>query len=210
MTAILTFAHQKGGVGKSTLSINTAGFFERIGQRVALVDIDPQGSVAKLVDAYAGQPGRDLPIIRRGEFSDLPDLLERLRGFDLAIIDTPPYLSPELGAIMAVSDLVIVPVKPSPLDLMASLDTLALIEAEASGAQVVVVLTMVPATAGQTDNIRKQLELNGYQVLKTEIGNRVSYSRSLLASYLVQGDKKALAEVFSLCQEVFQILTKEA
>jgi chromosome partitioning protein len=49
MPIIITLAHQKGGVGKSTLAINLCGHFAQAGHQTALVDIDPQGSATALL-----------------------------------------------------------------------------------------------------------------------------------------------------------------
>lgn len=59
MPLIITVAHQKGGVGKSTISTNLRGYFAGGGYKTALVDIDPQGSLTKLIRTFADQEGRD-------------------------------------------------------------------------------------------------------------------------------------------------------
>ncbi|MBS1521384.1 MAG: ParA family protein [Bacteroidetes bacterium] len=85
MAKIITIAHQKGGVGKSTLAINLALCFQ--GQlSVALVDTDLQGSLYHMRSDFP-----DLTIIGVDKFSDIQKL-----AFDLVIVDTPPYLSNRL------------------------------------------------------------------------------------------------------------------
>ena len=53
MPVILTFAHQKGGVGKSTLSLNIASYFARNGISSAIIDGDVQGSITDTFASYA-------------------------------------------------------------------------------------------------------------------------------------------------------------
>ena len=97
MALIITLAHQKGGVGKSTLATNLRGYFAGGGYKTALVDIDPQGSLSKLVRTFSDQDGREPEhVIERGSYKTYKDLLTLLEPYDIAIIDTPPYLSKEL------------------------------------------------------------------------------------------------------------------
>ena len=58
MPLVITLAHQKGGVGKSTLASNLRAYFSQA-YKTALVDIDPQGSLTKLAKAFSEQEGRD-------------------------------------------------------------------------------------------------------------------------------------------------------
>lgn len=214
MPLIITVAHQKGGVGKSTLSTNLRGYFSGGGYKTALVDIDPQGSLTKLIRAFADQEGRDPEhAITRADFKTYPELLEKLEGYDIVIIDTPPYLSQELEEVLAITTMVLVPCKASPLDYLAIGDTLDLIrEARAKRPELVsaVVLTMVIAGTDFTTDIRKELEKTEFPVLKTEIGNRVAYMRSLLRANTVLGDenRKAWDEIESLGKEIISLLNQ--
>lgn len=214
MPLIITVAHQKGGVGKSTLSTNLRGYFAGGGHKTALVDIDPQGSLTKLTSTFADQEGRAPEhVISRADFDSYPELLERLAPYDIAIIDTPPYLSKELEDVLEITTMVIVPCKASPLDYLAIGDTLDLIrEAKAKRAELVtaIVLTMVIAGTDFTINIRKELEKTEFPVLDTEIGNRVAYMRSLLRANTVLGDenRKAWDEIQSLGNEIISLLQK--
>lgn len=212
MPLIITVAHQKGGVGKSTLSTNLRGYFAGGGYKTALVDIDPQGSLTKLITAFADQDGRDPEhVIARGSFKNYSQLLKMLEDYDIAVIDTPPYLSKELEEVLEITNLVLVPCKASPLDYLAIGDTLDLIrevKAKRPELTTVVVLTMVIAGTDFTTNIRKELEKTEFPVLNTEIGNRVAYMRSLLRSNTVLGDgnRKAWEEMESLGKELISLL----
>lgn len=214
MALIITLAHQKGGVGKSTLATNLRGYFAGGGYKAALVDIDPQGSVSKLVRTFASQEGREPEhIIERGSFKDYGELLKLLEAYDIAIIDTPPYLSKELEDVFEITNMVLVPCKASPLDFLAIGDTLDLIrEAKLKRKELIaaVVMTMTITGTDFTSSIRRELEKTEFPVLKTEIGNRVAYMRSLLRANTVLGDenRKAWDEVESLGKEIISLLQK--
>jgi len=215
MALIITLAHQKGGVGKSTLATNLRGYFREGGYKVALVDIDPQGSLSKLVRTFSDQDGRDPEdVIERGSFKTYAELEALLAPYQIAIIDTPPYLSKELEDVFKITNMVLVPCKASPLDFLAIHDTLALVEdAQKERPQLLcsIVMTMTITGTDFTTKIRKELEKTKYSVLNTEIGNRVAYMRSLLYSNTVRGDqnkdnRKAIDEIDSLGKEIIELL----
>lgn len=215
MALIITLAHQKGGVGKSTLATNLRGYFADGGYKAALVDIDPQGSLSKLVRTFASQAGREPEhVIERGSYQNYSELLKLLEPYDIAIIDTPPYLSKELEDVFEITNMVLVPCKASPLDFLAIGDTLDLIrrtKAKRSDLVVAVVLTMTITGTDFTTSIRRELEKTEFPVLDTEIGNRVAYMRSLLRSNTVFGDdnRKAKTEVESLGKEIISLLKEQ-
>ena len=212
MALIITLAHQKGGVGKSTLATNLRGYFAGGGYKTALVDIDPQGSLSKLVRTFSDQAGRDPEhVIERGNFKTFTDLEVLLKPYDIAVIDTPPYLSHDLEAVFAITNMVLVPCKASPLDFLAIGDTLDLIrQAKVKRKELVaaVVLTMTITGTDFTASIRRELEKTEFPVLKSEIGNRVAYMRSLLRANTVLGDEnhKAWNEVENLGKELITLL----
>jgi chromosome partitioning protein len=117
MAKIITVAHQKGGVGKSTMALNLALCFQDQ-LRVALVDSDLQGSIYHIKDDFPG-----LAILASDQIGDIPKL-----DYDLVIVDTPPYLSNKLNELFQFSDFVLVPTKAGFFDVMAIRSTLALIK----------------------------------------------------------------------------------
>ncbi len=212
MALIITLAHQKGGVGKSTLATNLRGYFAGGGYKTALVDIDPQGSLSKLVRTFSDQDGREPEhVIERGSYKTYKDLLTLLEPYDIAVIDTPPYLSKELQDVFEITNVILVPCKASPLDFLAIGDTLDLIrQAKTKRKDLIaaVVMTMVITGTDFTTQIRTELEKTEFPVLIAEIGNRVAYMRSLLKSNTVLGDEnpKAREEIESLGKELISLL----
>jgi chromosome partitioning protein len=115
---IVSFLNQKGGVGKTTLAVHVADALSRRNQRVLLVDADPQGSALDWAAARRGErlfPVAGLP--RPSIHKELPALAH---GYDMVIIDGPPRVYDVARSAIMASDLVLVPVQPSPYDVWAA------------------------------------------------------------------------------------------
>jgi chromosome partitioning protein len=115
---ILTIASHKGGAGETTLAAHLAVEAERIGAGpVAVVDTDPQGSLAAWWNSREAQT----PLFASVDIARLPNHLRTLqrRQVALVVIDTPPALTDTIRAAIAVADLVVIPARPSPHDLRA-------------------------------------------------------------------------------------------
>ena len=214
MPIIITLAHQKGGVGKSTLAINLYGYFTQVGYRTVLIDIDPQGSITALLKTFGGDGAREkVALIERAGFSSYEDLRSQITGEEIVLIDTPPYLSKELQQVLALSHLVLIPCKASPLDALAVVQTLALVKDEQTrkpSLAAAIVLTMTIAGTGFSKQIREHLTQHGLPILDIEIANRVAYARSLLFSdgMSVEANSKAKDEIACLGQEIIELLDK--
>ena len=117
---VLAITSQKGGSGKTTLSGHVAVEAERRGAGpVALIDTDPQGSLSSWWNAREAET----PVFVQTLVARLPDDLARLRqeGTKLVIIDTPPAITSTIVEVVRVSDLVVIPIRPSPHDLRAAM-----------------------------------------------------------------------------------------
>lgn len=124
---IIALASQKGGAGKTTLAGHLAVEAERSqAGPVALVDADPQGSLAEWWNARAA----DTPVFAHTSLARLRDDLDRMRdlGIKILFIDTPPAITATIGEVIAISDLVVVPTRPSPHDLRSVGRTVDLVE----------------------------------------------------------------------------------
>ncbi len=124
---VVVVASRKGGSGKTTLAGHMAVQAELTGSGpVALVDADPQGSLADWWNKRAAQT----PVFVHTSVPELPDDIERLRdlGIKLLVIDTPPALSSTIADVIRLSDLVVIPSRPSPHDLRSLGATVELVE----------------------------------------------------------------------------------
>ncbi len=116
---VLAFTSQKGGSGKTTLSGHVAVQAELAGAGpVVLVDTDPQGSLTE----WWNEREAPTPAFAQTNVSRLMTDLDELRaqGFKLAVIDTPPAITLAIQSVIAVSDLIVIPTRPSPHDLRAA------------------------------------------------------------------------------------------
>jgi len=116
---VLAIASRKGGVGKTTLAGHLAVQAERSGAGpVAVADVDPQGSLADWWNARAAPT----PVFLRSTASRFAEDVSNLRdlGIALLVIDTPPALGAVVAEVVRLSDLVLIPTRPSPHDLLAA------------------------------------------------------------------------------------------
>ena len=170
----------KGGSGKTTAAVHIAVQAAQQGLNVALIDTDPQQSAARWGDRRAA----DLPVVLTVPPSRLAAELQRCAdaGTDLAIIDTPPRAGSDNAAQVAarVADLVLLPCRPSVLDVEAVAVTAARVRA-VTAAPVVAVLNGCATRGQDADQVAAALAGVDVQVAPVRIGQRIVLARSLLA-----------------------------
>ncbi|HEY0266387.1 MAG TPA: ParA family protein [Rhizomicrobium sp.] len=187
-------ASQKGGSGKTTLSGHLAVEAVRQGAgEIALIDTDPQGSLAAWWNARAAPAPH---FVKAG----LLDLEEALAGLDrmgirIAVIDTPPAITQSISKVVAHADLVIVPTRPSPHDLRAVGATVDI--AERHGKPLIFVVNAATARARITGESAVALSQHG-TVAPVTIHHRVDFAASMI-------DGRTVGEVVPSSQSAKEI-----
>jgi chromosome partitioning protein len=203
---VITVAQRKGGVGKTTLAAQLAVVWAAQGARVAVLDIDPQGSLAAWVELRRARLGSQAIGF---EFTALPGwraaqwIEDRARGADLVVIDGPPHAETEARIAVRAAGLMLIPVQPSPLDLWATEATLAMAREERRRA--LVVLNRVPPRSSLTDEIAAGLAGAGASIAVARIGNRVALMRAMASGLGVvegTGTSPAAVEIAALADEI--------
>lgn len=160
---VIVVANPKGGVGKSTLSTNIAGYFAARGRSVMLGDADRQQSSRLWLGL---RPAAVAPI---GTWDIGADLIARPpKGSTHVVIDTPAGLHGwRLNDVVKMADKVVVPLQPSVFDIFATrgfLDEL-LANKHASGAQIGIVGMRVDARTIAADKLHTFVDGLGLPVL---------------------------------------------
>lgn len=170
----------KGGVGKTTLVLNLAGAAVRAGERVLVLDADPQRSCV----AWAGSRNGDGLRVERIETAGVESRLKLAasEGFTRVYIDTAPRYSASLGALAQAVDYAVVPLRPSACDL-AALDKSLSIVADA-GKPGCLVLNACPARVPETSDAREALAGLALPV-GPDIGARISFARAFAAGQTI-------------------------
>ncbi len=206
---IITLQNQKGGVGKTTLSLHLAHYFTTSGARVLVVDADPQGSArdwlqARDTPAPFTLVGLDRPTVHR-------DIANLLRDYDVVVIDAPPRVTDIARSAILAADLVIIPVQPSPLDVWAAQDTVrlvndAIVYKEALRSVFAINREIVNTAIGR--DVSSALGETQVPVLSSHIAQRVAFAESLANGQTVfetKTDAKAVAEIRALGAEILAL-----
>jgi chromosome partitioning protein len=194
---IVVFASQKGGSGKTTLSGHIAVEAERAGDGpVALIDTDPQGSLAKWWNARSAAT----PAFAQASLEELDACIDHLKsiGFKLIVVDTPPAVTQTIAHVVARADLVVVPTRPSPHDLRAVGPTADI--ADSLRKPLVFVVNSATARARITSETAVALSQHGV-VAPVTLHHRVDFAASMIDGRTVndiQPDSKSAQEVTAL------------
>ena len=205
---VITVAQQKGGSGKTTLAVNIAVECARRGMRVAVLDTDPQGSLGRWFmtrrEGKGDEAGLEFSTSSAWGVSYECEKLKKLA--DLVIVDTPPKVDADLRPAMRESDLVLVPVATSHVDLWATEGVLDLAGRE--GKRAWIVMNRMRMGTRLADDVARAAGDLTAGVMKAQLANRVVYAETLgLGMGVVEANHAAARkEVRTLTDEVLALL----
>lgn len=180
---IISLVTMKGGSGKSTTAMCLAGQWHTVGHEVALVDADPAATIVRWCET--GTDFAEIPAMTAasGEVAKVTKKLAAA-GRDRIIIDTPGFRSPILEAAIGCSDLVLIPIRPSPIDFQVAADTAELVD-EIKGAQSGKMVRFLLSQSNRSSviarHMRAEMEGAGYNLLDAQLSTRVAYGEAALA-----------------------------
>lgn len=209
---IISLLNPKGGSGKTTLSTNFAIALHRRGYSVLLVDTDPQGSAR---DWFAASEDNPLSIIAMDIPAALKTLPKTAKGYDFTIIDGAAKIEEAGTAALVVSDLVLLPVQPSPYDIWALSDFLQIVKTrqEVTDGKPPAAFVVSAAVAG-TRLVREAVDVieeSGVPMLQATTTRRQVYPQTAMAGASVyeSDNVAAIAEIDALTDEVLAMIEEE-
>ena len=208
---IFAFLNQKGGVGKTTLATHIAGELAMRGLHVILLDADPQGSS---LDWTQRRSQQGLPrlfsavgLARETLHQEAPELARRA---DHIIIDGPPRIAALARSALLAAERVLIPVQPSPYDVWASAEMVALIrEAQVfrPALRAAFVINRRVSTTIIGREARQSLAEQPLPALRSEIHPRIVFADSVAAGRLAREtapDSAAAREIAALTDELLR------
>jgi chromosome partitioning protein len=233
MPIVIAVANQKGGCGKTTISMNLAGALAREGDyRVLFIDADPQASAMQWrKNSEESALPFDLqpfphPVLHK-------EMAKLGANYDLVFVDCPPGGgSQAAGADLArdicrsalrAADVVLVPIRPTPLDYHASHTLLPMIRDVAFLNEKLKVFIVINGKAAGKTKLGEeasalavdlfQVEGVNIRVLKSEVCTRQTFAQSPLVGKVVvdyDPQSKAAQEIRTITEELVQCLVTEA
>jgi len=200
----------KGGVSKSTLSINLARAIELDGNKVVVIDTDPQRTAKTWAESKP--EGYGLPIRHESESgaSTLEKRIERLSDdADFAVIDGAAKIEGATGAAVRASNVVLVPVQPTPADTWGARSVVEVVKETGTTAAIVITRQIVGTNlaAEVADGLRRF----GLPVFDSRMSQRVAFAESMFDGKTVldlSGAEKAKSEIQGIATELAQLLSR--
>jgi chromosome partitioning protein len=206
--SIITVATLKGGSGKSTLASCLAVHWHLAGGKTSIIDADPQCSIARLAARERAMGG--VPVVEDTTENACNAARRLAAAGGTVIIDTPGFRSVATLACVAVSDFLLIPVKPSPFDVDRMLDTLDLLLAGRDHKPLYrCVLTQTIRDSVIARHMRSELVEAGVPLLQSEMTNRVVYPEAALwgaTPSMVEKAGTAAREISAIADEIDGLL----
>lgn len=203
---IIGLLNQKGGVGKTTLSVNIAATLAESGSRVLLIDADPQGSALDWAAARQADP--IISVVGFPRATIHREIAQIGQGYDHIVIDGPPRVTDLARSAIMASDIVLIPVQPSPYDIWASEEVVKLIEEarvyKETLKSVFVINRKIANTAIGRDVV-EALSVYPVPTMKASITQRVIFAEAAaqgLAVHEVDDSGPAATEIRSVTSEL--------
>lgn len=174
---VITIAQQKGGSGKTTIAAHLAVAFSQAGKNVAIIDIDPQQTLTmwyNIRQEKLGQALNNLSFVTGSGWRVSNEISRLKNNHDIIIIDSQPHTDTEAKSAIRESDLVIIPVQPSPADLWASGATISLAEKE--NKDIAILLNRMSSNSKLAREIMEDVPY----LLDNTLGNRVAFASCLM------------------------------
>jgi chromosome partitioning protein len=205
---VISLVNQKGGVGKTTVAINLAGGLALRDYSVLLVDSDPQGSVLQW---HSIGPHAFLDIDRLSPRFDSSGFRRRASKYDYVVVDVPPAIGDITIRVLDATDLVIIPVGPSALDLWSSKRILDLLEkSRKKGLRRIsktLICRKIPGTRVARE-AREAVDIYGLDIVPVEISQRIAYVEAMTAGLSVvqyAPTSAAAKEINALCDYIVSL-----
>ena len=206
MATVITVANLKGGVGKSTITINLATAAQMAGIQTAIIDLDPdQQAAARWSDSRTtGHP----PVLSAVHSRVPQSIAEAVRnGAELIVIDTAAFEQKILNAAVRVADLILIPCRPTAQDVQYITATTDIVAAHQKPAAIV--LNQVEPRLPETEQARALIASLGLALSPNYLSKAVAYQRAIAAGLGVteyEPSGKAAQEVISFLDWISGLL----
>jgi len=209
---VISFLNPKGGVGKTTISINLAACLIRRGYKLLFIDADRQGSAVQWQSIEENQA---FELIHLPESLHKADIDALKSEYNQIIIDGPPTGNDHTRVIADLSDLIISPLTPSPLDLWSFQnyqESFSQLRAASPETRLKLLINRKITGTTLAREAREAIESFGLPIFTTELSQRVAYVEAMIGGVSVQQyapKSKAAEEMEALSKEVVPILNEQ-
>jgi len=201
---IVTVAHQKGGVGKSTIATNLA-----VEMQIPIIDLDSQHSCYLFSLLREEEQGKTLQVFTPETVEEIKQILENMDP-NKVIIDSGGYDNDLNRFALLISDVVITPVSPSQIEVFGLLKFAEIVEEAKKHNPSLMIHVLInnadPRCTGENRKLRQFIEESGsFELLKTKLHRRADYRRAYSEGLSVcefNPEGKACKEIRSLIAEI--------
>lgn len=218
-TKVIAIVNQKGGSGKTTVSMQLAGSLAHRKQSVLVIDADPQATATRCAAAATDEKPFPAAVVGMGAANTKVhrEVSKFIDKYDFIIIDTPPAADAQVTqSALLIADLALIPVIPSPYDLWATVQIKQAIESARTINEKLEVRLVVNQCQPNTTLAKDSMDVLpefGLDICKTYLRQRIVYRQSAAFGQSVHQlgskAKEAIFEIESLTNEITGILASK-